>query len=253
LRSGLSTEIADHKRQADERSERLAQAQAVELELRTEKRNLEEREKARDLEMARKLDDERVRLQHEISTRLEEEHARQVAEKDKRLSDAMKANDERWTKSIADHGIGSDRDGNILEALLAQISELSPDLAPDLIVGRRRDADAAGFGDALKPRCDVNAVPKNVMLLDDYVTDIDAHVESNALVFRVACFKFVDAILELHSSPNRLDRTRKLRQEPVASVLHDATAVLRDRGFDTAREERCQFDMRSLFVAMHEP
>jgi hypothetical protein len=94
LRSGLSTEIADLKRQADERSERLAQAQAIELELRTEKRNLEEREKARDLEMARKLDEERVRLQLEISTRLEEEHARQVAEKDKRLSDAMKANDE---------------------------------------------------------------------------------------------------------------------------------------------------------------
>ena len=94
LRSGLSTEIADLKRQADERSERLAKAQAVELELRTEKRNLEEREKARDLEMARKLDEERVRLQLEISTRLEEEHARQVAEKDKRLSDAMKANDE---------------------------------------------------------------------------------------------------------------------------------------------------------------
>jgi hypothetical protein len=94
LRSGFSTEIADLKRQADERSERLAQAQAIELELRTGKRNLEEREKARDLEMARKLDEERVRLQQEISTHLEEEHARQVAEKDKRLSDAMKVNDE---------------------------------------------------------------------------------------------------------------------------------------------------------------
>ena len=94
LRSAFSTEIADLKRQSDERSERLAQAQAIELELRSEKRNLEEREKARDLEMARKLDEERVRLQQEISTLLEEEHARQVAEKDKRLSDAMKANDE---------------------------------------------------------------------------------------------------------------------------------------------------------------
>jgi len=31
LRSGLSTEIADLKRQAEERSERLAQAQAIEL------------------------------------------------------------------------------------------------------------------------------------------------------------------------------------------------------------------------------
>ena len=75
LRSGLSTEIADLKRQADERSKRLAQAQLVELELRTEKRSLEERENARDLEMARKLDVERVRLQQELSARLEEEHA----------------------------------------------------------------------------------------------------------------------------------------------------------------------------------
>jgi hypothetical protein len=94
LRSGLSMEIADLRRQADERSQRLAQAHEIELELRTEKRKLEEREKARDLEMARKLDEERVRLQQEISTQLEEEHSRQVAEKDKRLSDAMKVNDE---------------------------------------------------------------------------------------------------------------------------------------------------------------
>jgi hypothetical protein len=118
LRSGLSTEIADLRRQADERSERLAQAQVIELELRTEKRNLEEREKARDLEMARKLDDERVRLQQEISTRLEEEHARQVAEKDKRLTDAMKANDEKntlrrpWQKPAELNEIRPSREAN---------------------------------------------------------------------------------------------------------------------------------------------
>jgi hypothetical protein len=94
LRVGLSTEIADLKRQADEQSKRLAHAQAVELELRAERRTLEEREKARDLEMARKLDEERARLQQEIAAQLDEEYARQVAEKDKRLSDAMKANDE---------------------------------------------------------------------------------------------------------------------------------------------------------------
>jgi hypothetical protein len=91
------------------------------------------------------------------------------------------------------------------------------------------------------------------MLLDDYVTDIDAHAESNATVFRVACCKFVDTVLELHSSPNRLDRTRKLHQEPVASVLHDATAVFRDCGLDAAREERRQFGVRCLFVMVHEP
>jgi hypothetical protein len=128
LRSGLSTEIADLKRQADERSERLAKAQAVELELRTEKRNLEEREKARDLEMARKLDEERVRLQQEISTRLEEEHARQVAEKDKRLSDAMKANDELRRKL---HQGSQQLQGEVLELALEEL--ISQTFPSDLV------------------------------------------------------------------------------------------------------------------------
>ena len=68
------------------------------------------------------------------------------------------------------------------------------------------------------------------MGLDDYVADIDAHAESNAPVFRITDCKFLDAGLELHSSPNRLDRAWKLRQEPVAGVLHDAAAVFGDRG-----------------------
>jgi hypothetical protein len=89
--------------------------------------------------------------------------------------------------------------------------------------------------DALKPRRNIHAVPKDVMGLDDYIADIDAHTESNAPVFQIADCKVVDAGLELHSSSNRFHRARKLRQEPVAGVLHDAAAVLLDRGFDTAR------------------
>ncbi len=80
--------------------------------------------------------------------------------------------------------------GDVLEVLLAQIGELNPDLASDLIVGRRRDADAARFCDALKPRRNVDAVAKDVVGLDDYVADIDAHAESNAPVFHVTDCKF---------------------------------------------------------------
>lgn len=53
------------------------------------------------------------------------------------------------------------RASDVFEVLLAQIGEFDPDLASDLIVGRQRDANAAGFCDALKPRCDVNAVSKD--------------------------------------------------------------------------------------------
>jgi hypothetical protein len=70
--------------------------------------------------------------------------------------------------------------------LLAQIGELNANLAPDMVVSRRRDADAARFCDALKPRRNVYAVAKDVMRLDNDVADIDADTESKAFVFRVA-------------------------------------------------------------------
>jgi hypothetical protein len=130
---------------------------------------------------------------------------------------------------MPDHGIGPDREGDVFEVLLAHIGELKTDLASDMIVGGRRDAYAAGFCDALKSRRDVHPIPKNVMRLDNDVTDIDAHTESNAL-FHITDCKVVDAGLELHSGSNRLDRARKLRQEPVPSVLDNAAAVFGNCG-----------------------
>jgi hypothetical protein len=141
----------------------------------------------------------------------------------------------RRARSTPDHGIGSNREGDVFEVLLAQIAKLNPHFAPDMIVSRRRDADAAGLCDALEPCRDVNAISKDVMRLDDYVADIDADAESNTPVLHVADCKFLDAGLELHRSPNRLNRTRKLRQEPVPGVLHDTAAVFGDRWVDRVR------------------
>jgi hypothetical protein len=84
---------------------------------------------------------------------------------------------------------------------------------------------AARFCDALKPCRNIHAVAKDVMRLGDYVANIDAYTESNAPVFHIADCKLMNAALKLHSSPNGLDRARKLRQEPIPGVLHDAAAV----------------------------
>ncbi|SPP93160.1 protein of unknown function [Bradyrhizobium vignae] len=66
--------------------------------------------------------------------------------------------------------------------LVAQVGEVNLDLARYLIVGRRRDADAARVCDALKPRRNVNSISKYVMGLNDYVANIDADPESNSPV-----------------------------------------------------------------------
>jgi hypothetical protein len=91
------------------------------------------------------------------------------------------------------------------------------------------------------------------MRLGHYVANIDAHTESNAPVFHIASCKLMNAALELNSSANSLDRAREFRQEPVASVLHDAAAMLGDGRVDNLRQERSQFGVRSLFVVVHEP
>src|SRR4029077_10624989 len=78
------------------------------------------------------------------------------------------------------NGIGPHRVVDVLEVLLTQIGELNADLASDLIVGSRRDADAARLCDAFKPRSNVNSVAEDVVGFNDYVTDIDAHAEYNA-------------------------------------------------------------------------
>jgi hypothetical protein len=135
--------------------------------------------------------------------------------------------------------------------LFAQISELDVDLAADMIVNGEGNADAARFCDALKPRRDIDAISKDVMGLDDYVADVDTYTESNTPVLRLSRCKFLDAGLELHSSPNRLDRAPKFCQEPVASVFYDPATMLRDRGLYSVRQEHAQTRVRCLLVIVH--
>jgi len=73
------------------------------------------------------------------------------------------------------------------------------------------------------------------MGFDHYVADIDTHTEEDAPVFRIAECKLTNAGLKVHASAHRFDRARKLCQEPVSSVLHDAAAMCRNRGRDTVR------------------
>jgi hypothetical protein len=100
VKQSLALELEDLKRQAAEKDQRLEQAQKAELVLRSRSRELEDREKALELETARRLDHERQKVQEETAKRLQEEHRLKDAEKDKKLQDAMKANDDLRRKLL---------------------------------------------------------------------------------------------------------------------------------------------------------
>ncbi len=86
----VSAEITDLKEQAEETKRKLKQANENELTLRKRQRELEDREKTLELETARKIDEERQKIETDVFTRLEEQHKLKDAEKDKKLSDAFK-------------------------------------------------------------------------------------------------------------------------------------------------------------------
>jgi hypothetical protein len=66
----VSLELLDLRRQAAEKDEKLQAAEKAELELRKQKRGLEERERALELETARRIDQERRKIEDKRSCRL---------------------------------------------------------------------------------------------------------------------------------------------------------------------------------------
>ena len=93
-RGSVSTEIADLKNQLAETSQQRDLAQKAELEARKRARELDERAKNLDLEAARKIDTERQKIQEEAARRADEQYQLKLAEKEKQIQDAKRANDE---------------------------------------------------------------------------------------------------------------------------------------------------------------
>src|SRR5262249_2696961 len=78
----------------------------------------------------------------------------------------------------------ANRPGNVLDGLLAEISEGERQLIPDLIVSRAGDAQAAWLAQRLQPGSDIDAVAENVITIDDDVANVDADAEDDASILR---------------------------------------------------------------------
>ena len=90
----VSTELADLKSRVADNSKKLKEAQDNELALRKKQRDLEEKEKSLELELARRIDEECKKVEESAFKRFREEHNLKDAEKDKKLADALKQAEE---------------------------------------------------------------------------------------------------------------------------------------------------------------
>ena len=109
-------------------------------------------------------------------------HVDERQNRDRRLFRALLRRGGRILRGVArarflaadDDLVDADRPVDVLDLLVAEIlvDELEP--VADLIAHRRRYADAAGLGDQLEARRDIDAVAEDVVLIDDDVAKIDA-------------------------------------------------------------------------------
>lgn len=93
-REEASIELRELKEASAEKDRKLQEAQSKELELRKEKRQLEAAKKTLELDIARKLDAERQKIRDEAAKEFLDEHRLKDAEKDRKLQDALRVNEE---------------------------------------------------------------------------------------------------------------------------------------------------------------
>jgi hypothetical protein len=89
-KDSLAVDLAELRQQVSEKDDQLEKARGQELGLRKRQRELEDKEKAMDLELARKVDEERRKVEGEVVARLTEENRARDLAKDKKLADLTK-------------------------------------------------------------------------------------------------------------------------------------------------------------------
>ncbi len=121
-RGEVAVEFADLRADAEEKAEKLKEAQKAELALRKEKRELEEAKQNLQLEVTRTLDKERERIREKAFQDAQEDHRLRDAEKDQKLKDILRVNEELRHK--LEQG-SQQAQGEVLELQLEEVLRAS--------------------------------------------------------------------------------------------------------------------------------
>jgi hypothetical protein len=132
---------------------------------------------------------------------------------------------------------GADGPRDVLELLLADVFEGEVEPACRILLHPRRYADPAGLGQAFEPGCDVDAIAKDVAVLDDDVADIDPDAPLYAPLGRNRVVALGHARLHLDRAAQRVDDARELDEKAVSAGLYDPAAVLGDLRINQIRAD----------------
>jgi hypothetical protein len=88
--------------------------------------------------------------------------------------------------------------------------------------------DAAGFGDALQPRGDVDTVAEDIVPLEEYVAEMDTHAPFHSAIAGNARIALRRQLLQREGALDGTDHRGEFDQHAVAGGLDDPPAMLGD-------------------------
>ena len=123
----------------------------------------------------------------------------------------------------------ADRLRDVLQRALAGVLEGEVGLAGQLFLHRIGNADAPRFRQCLKPCGDVDAIPEQVAVLHDNVTDVDADAEHDAALGRDLPLMDGHPLLHGDGTGHSIDNGAKLHDCAIAHQLDDAASMVCDQ------------------------
>ena len=145
-----------------------------------------------------------------------------------------------------------DRTRDVLDLLYPEVLEREAELVEHLVAYRPADTDLPRQRQRLQARRDIDAIPENVVAVDNDVADVDAEAKFEAVFGGHARIAIDHSPLHVDRAANGIDHTGKLEQQTIAGRLDNPAAKFGDLGVDQVAPVRLQRRERAAFVLLHE-
>ena len=144
------------------------------------------------------------------------------------------------------------READVLQFLLASVFVGKVELVADILAHRARYRDAAGLGDALDPRRDIDPVAENVGTLDDHVAQVDSDPQLDAAILGHCGVAVAHVALDIDRAIDRADHAGEFDQHAIAGQLDDPPLMLGDTRIDHFGAMLLQRGQRPDLIAAHQ-
>src|SRR5258705_11672644 len=105
-------------------------------------------------------------------------------------------------------------------------------------------------GSAIPSRrtCNIDPVTEDIVLFDNYITDVNADAEFDPFVLRHIGILFCHAALDFVGTSHGVDHAGELNESAVPGILDDASVMLSDFGIEKRLSKSFQLRQRAFFV-----